>query len=412
MLRRNGHVLVGSETGEFARITLVVAEMRTVAVQHEKHLSGRRFLHRPAQFVEQLHVVAGRADIDQVFGVAGQLVDHGPLRRLVRNEPGLESGFLEKSGNPRAAVQLRMFVGGHRRKNQRHALVRGVALGQDVAEEHQIADFGQLGVGLPVVAEQLPAHRPRGFSYYIYVNLAPRSFVRAPCAVGKPGGSLLEIVAFAELRSAQVHVVEHVERKDLVAQHVPVFADAVGGPQGERAQRENRCAGQSDGQARRGGDIAFVADLPGGEPQQRQINRTDHEDRGIDVAQQFAGLARIGRQHVGEHVGGDDRVAEQVEQYDLEGTEEDEGKGQPDHHARPFERHAPHHVESQRHEDQRLDRPARVGLGIGQHAVGNDERHEKIDGQQRREPAAGADGVTFVRSFRRRFHLFRIKKPR
>ena len=84
-------------------------------------------------------------------------------------------------------------------------------------------------------------------------------------------------------------------------------------------------------------------------------------------------------------------VAEQVQQHDLEGAEEDERKGQPDHHARAAQRHAPHHVESQRHEDQRLDGPQGIGFRIGQHQIGNDQRHEEIDGQQRRETTACLD---------------------
>ena len=72
-------------------------------------------------------------------------------------------------------------------------------------------------------------------------------------------------------------------------------------------------------------------------------------------------------------------VAEQVQQHDLEGAEEDEREGQPDHHARTPQRHAPHHVKSQRHQYQRLDRPDGVGFGIGQHAVGDNQRDEEID---------------------------------
>jgi len=45
----------------------------------------------------------------------------------------------------------------------------------------------------------------------------------------------------------------------------------------------------------------------------------------------------------------------------------------------------------QRHEDQRLDSPHRIGLRVGQHAVGDDQRRKEIDRQQRRETAAGLD---------------------
>ena len=108
-------------------------------------------------------------------------------------------------------------------------------------------------------------------------------------------------------------------------------------------------------------------------------------------------------------------ATDKVQQHDLEGAEEDEREGQPDHHARTPQRHAPHYVESQRHEDQRLDGPHRVRLRIGQHAVGDDQRHEEIDGQQRREAAAGLDrppAVRLIRVIQIGIHTNSLKKPR
>ena len=106
-------------------------------------------------------------------------------------------------------------------------------------------------------------------------------------------------------------------------------------------------------------------------------------------------------------------VAEQVQQHDLEGAEEDERERQPDHHARTAQGHAPHHVESQRHEDQRLDGPHRIRFGVGQHAVGNDQRDKEIDGQQRREAAAGLDRLPSVFPVRISTHKPNSsKKPR
>ena len=401
--------------GELARIALVVAEVRTVAVEHEKKFLRRASFERLAHLVEQLRVVARRADVDHVLGVVGQVVDHRALRRLVGDEPRVESRLVEERRKALTAVQLLVFAGGYGREDQRHALVGGVALGQHVAENHQIADFGEQGIGLPPVAVELPVHRARRLPYDIYVDLASRSFGRAFGLVGEALGGFVEVVRLAELRAAQPEVVHDVERENLVAQHVPLLADAVGGPQGQQAHGEERRTGQADVHARRARDVAFVSDLAGREPQQRQVDDADQNHRRIDVAQQFARLARIGRQQVGEHVRGDDRIAEQVQQHDLEGAEEDERKGQPDHHARAPQRHAPHHVESQRHEDQRLDGPHRVRLRIGQHAVGDDQRHEEIDGQQRREAAAGLDrppAVRLIRVIQIGIHTNSLKKPR
>ena len=405
MLPRDRHVVVGFETCEFARITLVVAEVGAVAVEDEEHLLRRGGLNDAAHFVQQLHVVARRADIDQVVGVAGQLVDHGALRRLVGDEPRLEARFVEEGRKPFAAVELVVLLGRDGGEDERHALVRGVALRQHVAENHQIVHLREPGIGLPFVAVKLPAHGARRFTYNIYVNLASGRFGFAAGLVGEIRRGLFEVVGLAEFRGAQVDVVGHVERENFVAQHVPLLAHMIGRPQGQHAQRHERGARKADVHARRARNVALVADLARREPQQRQIHHADQNDRRVDVAQQFTRLAGIGRHQIGEHVRGDDRVAEQIEQHDLERAEKDKGKSQPDHHAGTAQRHAPHHVEAQRHQNQRLDRPAGVRLGIGQHAVGDNQRDEEIDGQQRGETAAGFDRASSVYPVRISIHI-------
>ena len=293
-----------------------------------------------------------------------------------------------------------MFVGRNGREDQRHALVRGVALREHVAENDQVIDLRKAGIRLAVVTVQLPVHRTRGFADDVDVYLAPRCLGRARRTVGEILRGLLEIVGLAEFRGTQVYVVEHVEREDLVPQHVPVFAHAVGRPQRQHAQRHEHRPGQSDVHARGARYLPFVPDFARGEPQQRQVHHADQDHGGVDVAQQLARFARVGRHQVGEHVRGDDRVAEEVQQHDLERAQENERERQPDHYARTAQRHAPHHVKSQRHQYQRLDRPDGVGFGIGQHAVGDNQRDKEIDGQQRGETAAGFDRplpVMFVR---------------
>ena len=190
--------------------------------------------------------------------------------------------------------------------------MRGVALGQHVAEYHQPLFLRQQGIGLAPVAVELPVHGPRGFTYNIYIDLASGDFGRTLGFVAESGGGLFVVERLAEFRAAQSEIVENVQGEDFVAQHVPVLAHMVGGPQGQQSQREERRTGQSDVHARRARDVAFVADLARREPQQRQVDDAYQHHRRVDVAQQFARLARIGRQEVGEHVGGDDRVAEEV----------------------------------------------------------------------------------------------------
>ncbi len=298
------------------------------------------------------------------------------------------SNPVEQSRQHRAAEKLLMLVGSHRRKDQRHAFVRGIALRQHVAEQHELRFLRQPRIGFAFVAPQLPAHGARGFAYDIDVYL-PLGQLSGPCCrIGKALGGLVEMIGLAEFRTAQPHVVKHVDRENLVAQHVFVFADMVGGPQGERSDGEERGARHSQRQAHGARKITFMGDLTSGQPQQRAVDGHYQQHRRIDIAQQFARFARIGRQQIGEHVGGDDRVAEKIEQHDLEGAEKDERETQPDHHARTPERYAPHHVEPRRNQYQRLDRPDRILLGLGQHAVGYDQRDDKIDGQPYRETAA------------------------
>ncbi len=100
ILGRDGDVAVGQEPRELAGITLMITEMRPVAMEDEEQPRRRTpadgFLH----LFEQLHVVARRTDIDQMPGVVDQAVDHGPLPRLVGNEPGIEPGLVEERGEP------------------------------------------------------------------------------------------------------------------------------------------------------------------------------------------------------------------------------------------------------------------------------------------------------------------------
>jgi len=45
------HVVVGLEMGELARIALVVAEVRTVAVEHEKEFLRRNTTHKSVPLI-------------------------------------------------------------------------------------------------------------------------------------------------------------------------------------------------------------------------------------------------------------------------------------------------------------------------------------------------------------------------
>ena len=87
---------------------------------------------------------------------------------------------------------------------------------------------------------------------------------------------------------------------------------------------------------------------------------------------------------VGEHVRGDDRVAEKVQQHDLERAQENERERQPDHYARTAQCHAPHHIKSHRHQYQRLDRPYGVGSVSYTHLcagrAGEREDYGKVSG--------------------------------
>ncbi len=54
------------------------------------------------------------------------------------------------------------------------------------------------------------------------------------------------------------------------------------------------------------------------------------DDGRFQFAQQFERFAGVGGRDVEEHVHGDDRVAEQIEQYELEGAEDEQRKGAPE----------------------------------------------------------------------------------
>ena len=158
MLGVDGHVVIGPEVGEFARVALVVAEVRPVAVEDDEELLCLAVGNDALDFVEQLHVMPRRVDVDQMLRLAGQLVNHGPLGRLVGDEPRLETRFAEECRDALAAVELLVLVGGDGGENQRNALVGRIALGEHVAERDDAVGPQQHGVRFAVVAPQLPVH--------------------------------------------------------------------------------------------------------------------------------------------------------------------------------------------------------------------------------------------------------------
>ena len=389
---RNDGIVVGQPAGLLAGVAAVVAEVRAVAVEDEKHLPGPAPGDGFAHDLEQLHVVARSVDVDPVVGIGSQMVDHGALTRLVGDEPGFEARLGEERRQSLAAVEFVVAVRGNRREHEGHALVGGVALGQHVAERQHplLAQQARRGFAPEGRVDQPPAHRPGGFADDIDVDFAAAGFGFAHGAERESFGGPGEMPGAAELAAAQTHVVEGVQREDFVPQHAAPFIRTAGGPQRQGAQQEKREPREPDRLAGRGRQDAPVPDLAGGEPQKRQVDHTDERHPPTDVAQHFVGFARIGREQVGEHVGGDDRIAENAQQHDFERAEEDEGKAQPDHDARTPERDAPHHVEPEGHEDERLDRPGTVILRVGQHAVGQNERRDEPHGQKNREAAARA----------------------
>ena len=147
----DGHIVVGTEMGELAGIALVVAEMRPVAMEHDEEPFGLAGGDDALHLLEQLHVLPRRTDVEQVLGLPGQFVNHGALRRLVGDEPGLEPGLAEQGRDTLAAIELLVLAGGNGGENHRDALVGRIALGQHVAERDDARRTHQHRGGFAVI---------------------------------------------------------------------------------------------------------------------------------------------------------------------------------------------------------------------------------------------------------------------
>ena len=82
------------------------------------------------------------------------------------------------------------------------------------------------------------------------------------------------------------------------------------------------------------------------------MHHYDTGDCRRQIVEQFGSLARIGGYEIEEHIDGNDRTSEQIEQYHLERREEDEREEYPYHlaglaaerHEKPIYRDRQHHV--------------------------------------------------------------------
>ena len=181
----------------------------------------------------------------------------------------------------------------------------------------------------------------------------------------KAFGCLGITVYFVGLGYAESHVVAYVDGEDLIAQDMSDLAAAA------KHQNDDACShhGTSRAQhraARAGGQGDAAAYVYGGNGQKRYVYNAYDNHRRIYVAEQFRRLTRVCSGEIEEHVGGDDRVAEQIRQYDLEGAEEYEYHSAPHHHTRTACQRGESRVCAQREQYACQGLPQRVLLGIGQ----------------------------------------------
>ena len=218
----DGHVVVGQEVGCLARITLVIAEMRPVTMQDEEQVVLRIGLDDAFHRVEQLHVVTRMPHIDKAVGIARQFVDHRPLRRLVRKKPRAEARFVEERGQSLATEEFVVFVRPDRREDHRHALVRGIALREHVAEHDDlVSQCLQAGIRGAVITVQLPIGGTRRFADHIDVDLPLVGLRRTAGMIAEPCRRAVVILDLDVFARTEHDVIGHVDRKDLVAEHMP-----------------------------------------------------------------------------------------------------------------------------------------------------------------------------------------------
>ena len=252
----------------------------------------------------------------------------------------------------------------------------GVGLGQHVAEADQPRLLHQERGGRPVVAVELPVERPRSLAHHQDIDFAQRVGSFGPGlepevarGLGITGGPLPAVDRLRE-------VVGDVEGPEVVLRAVGRILDPGADHRSAADQQHERRPPQAPAPER--------VREPVGQPrrnhpedQGRHVEGHDPHDGRDEFPEQLHRLAGVGGGHVQEHVDGDDRVAEQVEQHQLKSPENKYRQEAPQRQTGPPPQGEQTHPHAARHEQQsRLAEP-RHRLGDAQKQVRHQQhRHE------------------------------------
>ena len=193
-------------------------------------------------------------------------------------------------------------------------------------------------------------------------------------------------------------VVEDVVGEEFAADAVAGGEEVCAGEEGEAGCQGAEAEAARDADAALGG--AFVFDSEDDAPDDAgQVDDEHGGDGNFQIAKQFGGLAEVGGGHVQEHVDGDDALAVEVEQDNLEGAEHHEGDepqdGASDLAAEAHEQQ----VDAQGEGDVAEFGPHGVELGEAQGDVGHEQGqgHDEHHGGWREDAAQEACELVFQR---------------
>ena len=377
---------IGPEHNIGGPIALTVVEMGTVHVEHDQLL---RTL--PAEYVadrgEHLIVVhidtsGPLPDEHPVVGLPAEDVDERMVVTLVGDERGVEAGLPERCDDTLLTIDDIVVLGRSRRQEHRHALVGGVGLGDSIAEHDEAAGAGEQGRRVAVVAVKAEAAGARRLADDQHINLAHGTGMGRPGMEGEARRCLRIVRRGMGAVDGQDDVVEHIDGIEMetgtVAGAGGVAACQEDSSHGERHERTAALPPQErtveDGTAPERHDRL---------DDDRQIDHHHEDDGRQEIAEQLGGLPHIGRHQIEKHIDGDDRMAEEIEQHELEGRQD---------HQRKEQQGGPAGTTPQRQQqpDDRTRQDDISDISQQAHALGEAQRHIGQEEYGKRKPEDAA----------------------
>ena len=357
---------VGLEVRHLSGIAVHVVEVRAIGVEHDELLLALTGEY-PVEDGQQVGIIVvavlaggfgqltsswvgiARLEEEPLVGLFAQEVDERVVGALIAQKNGVKTSLTEGLQDA-FLMEKALEVGGRcQREEHGHTLVGGVRLGGDIAERHQSPGLAEPWVGVALIAIEAEVHGSCRLADHHDIDLAGVFGMRRLGAEAETGRSLPVVDGRIVALHGKVEVIEHVDGVEVV-EYAVVWGVSLGlslrvvaGRAGEtgRGDKDASYCGDaasplaislSEGRGQHGRLLAPYGHHA--QDEQGQIEDEDTRHARNEVVEQLHGLAGIGGDEVEEHIDGDDALAEEIEQHDLESRKEDDGEEPPHHLAR------------------------------------------------------------------------------